>query len=350
MESETTASGKSEGQIQIVAQSHCKSGSWVVTKTVLIVSADPNAGRHLKQQLERAGKRLKVLVADNLMDAFAIAEEHGPNTAILDRGFADLPEFSMMKSLFSALKTTCLLIGEAGSPRTVDGLRVLRRSDPASAFLRFIETPPTSVVKSPTTPSTTQLRSKGKLILIGSSTGGVEALNTVLRGFPKDCPPTMIVQHTGEDFGSGLIDILSQVCPARVVAARHGLTMEPGLICIAAGQRLHLELSSGSSSLRAHLREGPPVSGHIPSVDKLFLSARPVAQRVVAAILTGMGKDGAQGMLALRQAGASTFAQDEQSSVVYGMPRAAWQIGAAQRQIPLNRMARTLLGASAFQS
>lgn len=319
-------------------------------KTVLIVSADPNAGRHLKQQLERARKGLKVLVVDNLMAAFAMAEEHGPNTAILDRGFADLPEFGMMKTLFSALNATCLLIGGASSPRTVDGIRVLRRSDPASAFLRFIETPPKSPSKATPPPSTTQRRSKGKLILIGSSTGGVEALNTVLRGFPKDCPPTMIVQHTGEDFGSGLIELLAQVCPARVVPARHGLTVEPGTVCIAAGQRLHLELSSSASSLRAHLREGPPVSGHIPSVDKLFMSARPVAQRVVAAILTGMGKDGAQGMLALRQAGATTFAQDEESSVVYGMPRAAWQIGAAQRQIPLNRMARTLLGASAFQS
>ena len=319
-------------------------------KTVLIVSADPNAGRHLKQQLERARKGLKVLVADNLMAAFAMAEEHGPNTAILDRGFADLPEFDMMKTLFSALNATCLLIGGVNSPRTVDGIRVLCRSDPASAFLRFIETPPKGLSQATNTPSTTQRRSKDKLILIGSSTGGVEALNTVLRGFPKDCPPTMIVQHTGEDFGSGLIELLSQVCPARVLAARHGLTVEPGMICMAAGQRLHLELSSGSSSLRAHLREGPPVSGHIPSVDKLFMSARPVAQRVVAAILTGMGKDGAQGMLALRKAGASTFAQDEESSVVYGMPRAAWQIGAAQRQIPLKRMARTLLGASAFQS
>ena len=103
---------------------------------------------------------------------------------------------------------------------------------------------------------------------------------------------------------------------------------------------------SSRAPLRLRMKEGPDISGHTPSVDALFTSAVPYGKDIVATILTGMGQDGARGLLELRKAGAKTFAQDEKSSVVYGMPRVAWEMGAAQQQIPLARMAGTLLQAS----
>jgi two-component system chemotaxis response regulator CheB len=182
----------------------------------------------------------------------------------------------------------------------------------------------------------------GKLILIGASTGGVDALVTVLSAFPANCPPTIIVQHTGKGFGAGLVQLLGLRCPARVVSCRDGLELTQGMVCIAAGSPGHAALA-GSKPLRMTLADGDPVSGHKPSIDHLFLSALPVARRVVAALLTGMGSDGAKGLLALRKAGASTLAQDAASSVVYGMPRVAWENGGAEVQVPLNRIAPALL-------
>ena len=183
-----------------------------------------------------------------------------------------------------------------------------------------------------------------KVILIGSSTGGVEALRSLLVGFPANCPPTVIVQHTGKNFGPGLVTLLNRICAASVVAAQDNIQLKPGTVHIAAGQIQHLGLSSRAPH-RTRLKDGPAISGHTPSVDALFSSAVPMAKNVVATILTGMGQDGAKGLLELRKAGATTFAQDEQSSVVYGMPRVAWQNGAAQKQVSLARMAGTLLQA-----
>ena len=130
------------------------------------------------------------------------------------------------------------------------------------------------------------------LVLIGASTGGVDALTTVLERFPKACPPTMIVQHTGEGYGKSLVQLLDQRCRADVVPARHGLRLREGLVCLAAGNKRHLKLSPQTPCV-ARLDAGPPMSGHIPSVNVLFKSAVPIADRVVACLLTGMGSDGA---------------------------------------------------------
>jgi two-component system chemotaxis response regulator CheB len=179
-------------------------------------------------------------------------------------------------------------------------------------------------------------------VLIGASTGGVDALLTVLASFPVDCPPTAIVQHTGRGFSDSLIALLDRRCAARVVAAKDGSPLQPGTVCVAAGCDGHLRLL-GSGSLRCQVSPGEPVSGHVPSVDELFRSAVPFADRVVAALLTGMGRDGAEGLLALRRKGATTIGQDEASAVVYGMPRAAFELGAVQTQLGLNRIGPEIL-------
>jgi two-component system, chemotaxis family, protein-glutamate methylesterase/glutaminase len=127
------------------------------------------------------------------------------------------------------------------------------------------------------------------------------------------------------------------------------MAMRTGRVCLAAGSGGHMRLTGGHS-LRISLLPGPAVSGHTPSVDELFRSAVPIAGRVVAALLTGMGRDGADGLLALRQQGATTIGQDEATSVVYGMPRAAQEIGAVQRQLPLNQIGAGLLRLCADRS
>jgi two-component system chemotaxis response regulator CheB len=186
-------------------------------------------------------------------------------------------------------------------------------------------------------------RNNGRVIAIGASTGGVEALLTVLAEFPADCPPTVVVQHMPASFTHSFAQRLNRACAARVSEAVDGDLLTPGRIYIAPGGEQHLEVA-GTASPRCRLVEGPAVSGHRPSVDRLFNAvAATVGERALGIVLTGMGRDGAQGLLALRNAGARTLGQDEASSVIYGMPKAAFDIGAVERRLPLRKIASAAL-------
>jgi two-component system chemotaxis response regulator CheB len=185
----------------------------------------------------------------------------------------------------------------------------------------------------------------GRIIAIGSSTGGVEALINILTRFPANCPPTVITQHMPATFTKSFSERLDRLCAPKVAEAHDGAVLENGRIFIAPGGENHLEIG-GAGTLRCRLSPGPAVNGHRPSVDVLFRSvAKAAGARSVGAILTGMGRDGAEGLLAMRRAGARTFGQDEASSVVYGMPKVAFEIGAVERQAPLDRLAAELLKA-----
>jgi two-component system chemotaxis response regulator CheB len=181
-----------------------------------------------------------------------------------------------------------------------------------------------------------------RIIAIGASTGGVEALITLLSQFPPNCPPTVISQHMPATFTRSFAARLNNLCAASVTEATDGAPMEVGQIYLAPGD-FHLEVT-GSSAYRCRLSDAPKVNGHRPSVDVMFRSVvRTVGSRAIGVILTGMGRDGADGLLTLRQAGAETIGQDEQSCVVYGMPRVAFEIGAVARQLPLERIGETLI-------
>jgi two-component system, chemotaxis family, protein-glutamate methylesterase/glutaminase len=183
----------------------------------------------------------------------------------------------------------------------------------------------------------------GRVLAIGSSTGGVEALITLLGRFPANCPATVITQHMPATFTKGFADRLDRLCAPRIEEAQDGAPLEVGRIYVAPGGPCHLEVTGGSK-LRCRVQPGDTVSGHRPSVDVLFRSvAKAVGGRAAGAILTGMGRDGAAGLLAMREAGARTLGQDEASCVVYGMPKAAFEAGAVERQVPLDRMAAELL-------
>lgn len=179
-----------------------------------------------------------------------------------------------------------------------------------------------------------------RIIAIGSSTGGVEALQVLLSDFPEDCPPTMIVQHVDARFAPAIARTLNGVCRAQVVLAEPDTPLRRGMVYLAPGDDRHL-LLGGMGTLHAKLRQGEPISGHRPSVDALFHSVAQVAgPNAVGILLTGMGADGAKGLLAMAQAGAHTIAQDEASCTVFGMPRVAISLGAANIVAPLGAIAQ----------
>jgi two-component system chemotaxis response regulator CheB len=175
----------------------------------------------------------------------------------------------------------------------------------------------------------------GSVLAIGSSTGGVEALITMLSCFPENCPATLITQHMPATFTASFAARLDRKCAPKVAEASDGAPIRAGLIYLAPGGATHLEIQGGAQP-RCKLVDGPTVNGHRPSVDALFNSvARVAGERSVGVILTGMGRDGAQGLKRMREAGARTLGQDEATSVVYGMPKAAFEIGAVERQAPI---------------
>ncbi|MDO6590187.1 hypothetical protein DS901_12220 [Loktanella sp. D2R18] len=184
-----------------------------------------------------------------------------------------------------------------------------------------------------------------KFILLGSSTGGVDALIQILRHFDSDCPPTLIVQHTGSQFAQSLIRLLDGATRAKVVAAQNGAMLERGMVYLSPSTEQHLCLAD-NLPLRIALSQSPPRTSHRPSVDALFESAVPHAANATAAILTGMGKDGAQGLLALRQAGAQTVGQNEDTSIVYAMPRVAQALGGVAHALPITEIGPALLRAA----
>ena len=180
------------------------------------------------------------------------------------------------------------------------------------------------------------------ILAIGASTGGVEALLTILSGFPADCPATVVTQHMPASFTASFAARLDRVCAPAVAEASEGAPLEPGRVYLAPGGVAHLEVSSGSTP-RCRLVASEPVNGHRPSVDVMFDSVARLDRPMTGVILTGMGKDGARGLLAIRQAGGRTLGQDEATSVVYGMPRAAFELGAVERQLPLHRLSTAIL-------
>jgi two-component system, chemotaxis family, protein-glutamate methylesterase/glutaminase len=182
------------------------------------------------------------------------------------------------------------------------------------------------------------LTSSEKLIIIGASTGGTEAIKEFLVQMPSDCPGILITQHMPEGFTRSFARRLDSLCKITVQEAAGGERILPGHAFIAPGHS-HLLLARSGANYVTELDQGPPVNRHRPSVDVLFNSAaRCAGKNAVGVILTGMGKDGALGMLEMKNAGACNFAQDEASCVVFGMPREAIAVGAAHEVGPLQAL------------
>tara|TARA_R110002020_G_scaffold236875_12_gene449166 strand:+ start:2606 stop:3652 length:1047 start_codon:yes stop_codon:yes gene_type:complete len=181
-----------------------------------------------------------------------------------------------------------------------------------------------------------------RIVAIGASTGGVDALLTILSGFPGNCPPTVITQHMPRSFTASFAQRLNHNSAPTVVEATNGAPLKVGHVYLAPGGDAHLEIIGRGTPI-CRLREGPAISGHRPSVDALFGSVALLGIPAVGVLLTGMGGDGARGLLEMRKAGAATLGQDKNTSLVYGMPRVAHERGAVEKQVPLNRIAREIL-------
>lgn len=213
-------------------------------------------------------------------------------------------------------------------------LRAAARSRPRQA--RAKDRPAPQTLQAP-------LVSSEKLLIIGASTGGTEAIRNVLEPLPSNAPAILITQHMPGGFTRSFAERLDKLCRIRVKEASDGERVLPGHAYIAPGDQ-HLKLARSGANYVVRLDDGPPVNRHRPSVDVLFDSAAQQAGRnAIGVLLTGMGKDGAAGLLTMRKAGAATVAQDEASCVVFGMPREAIALGAADEVLPLEDIAPRLM-------
>ena len=182
-----------------------------------------------------------------------------------------------------------------------------------------------------------------QIIAMGASTGGTEALLAVLEKLPDNLPPIVITQHMPPVFTNMYAERLDRLCKMEVREAKDQDKLYPGLCLIAPGG-LQMQVIKDMEGLRVSCAEGEKVSGHCPSIDYLFSSvARECASHAVGILLTGMGRDGANGLLAMHEKGAYTLGQDEESSVVYGMPMEAYKLGAVDKQGNLEQIAKYLL-------
>jgi len=220
----------------------------------------------------------------------------------------------------------------AGKVRAAACARVRRAADPASTG-----TPP---APKPCPPCTL---GSDTVLAIGASTGGTEAIASIVSRLPANAPGVVVTQHIPPQFSRAFADRLNAISAMEVKEAEDNDAVWPGRVLVAPGD-FHMLLRKGSAGYYVHVKTGPRVCYQRPSVDVLFSSvAESAGSNAVAALLTGMGADGAQGLLRLRQAGAHTIAQDEATSVVYGMPREAVELGAAVQVLPLPAIAAALL-------
>lgn len=185
-----------------------------------------------------------------------------------------------------------------------------------------------------------QLQNKNLIVAIGASTGGTEATLAVAKEFGTDMPGIVVVQHMPPGFTEMYARRLNEQCPVKVREAKTGDRVVPGEMLIAPGGDRHMRIVEVNGGYQVECKNGPKVNGHCPSVDVLFDSVAKVAGKdALGIILTGMGGDGAKGLLAMRQAGAKTIGQDESTSIVYGMPKVAYDLGAVQYQEKLSDIA-----------
>jgi two-component system, chemotaxis family, protein-glutamate methylesterase/glutaminase len=192
-------------------------------------------------------------------------------------------------------------------------------------------------------PATPILKTTHKIIAIGASTGGTQAIEIVMRGMPADAPGTVIVQHMPETFTGAFAERLNKVCAMEVREARDMDDVTPGTVLIAPGDK-HMILRKNGAKYQVRIKDGPRVHFQRPSVDVLFQSvASNSGHNSIGVILTGMGSDGAKGMLAMHAQGAHTIAQDEKSSVIYGMPREAVELGGVDEVLPLSAISGAIL-------
>lgn len=328
---------------------------------VLVVDDSPTMRRLIIHALTQDGGIEVVGEAGDPHQARAAIKALSPDVITLDVEMPSMDGLSFLERLMRLRPMPVVMVStltEAGAPATIRALQLgaidfvtkptVGRPDGFADLPARVRTAArarlrqTRALSAPTPSADHAFEPDDTVIAIGASTGGVEALTAVLSRFPANCPPTIVTQHMPPLFMTTFAARLDRICAPSIVEAETGCPLRVGQVYLAPGGR-HLELTSVGQP-RCRLSDAPKVNGHRPSVDVMFASvARTLGPKAVGVILTGMGNDGAEGLSRMREAGAETIGQDEATSVVYGMPRAAFERGAVCRQLPIERIGERLV-------
>lgn len=338
-----------------------------MTIRVLIVDDSPTMRALLTEMLRREADITVIGAAADAAEARTIIREQNPDVVTLDIEMPGMNGLDFLDKLMRLKPTPVVVVsgltrdgadttvraleigavdcyakpdGRIGSLLTTDEGRLANLiRNAAKARLRDRPAGGAAPTPSYAIPAATD-RQRPSLIAVGASTGGVEALQLLLQNFPADCPPTVIVQHISGHFAEAVARRLDQQCAPTVTIAEPDLPLKQGHVYLAPGNDRHLQVRGSAAHPCARMRADDKVSGHRPSVDVLFRTvAETMGGQAVGILLTGMGSDGAQGLLAMARAGAMTIAQDEATCTVFGMPKAAIALGAAARIAPIHRIA-----------
>ncbi|QDL91464.1 chemotaxis response regulator protein-glutamate methylesterase [Paroceanicella profunda] len=349
--------------------------------SVLIVH-DSAAARAAYRALLSTDRGIAVMgSAADPLDAAAMMRKRMPDVLLLDLDMARMDGLTFLRKVMAQHPLPVVICSdrspkgsvqalralELGAAEVIDKPRIVTEADRQEALIRLgdairaaaqtrrhaVRSPPpplgvepkrtADAILPPARPGAARVPRAGPLVAIGASTGGTEALLEVLAALPGAAPPVVMVQHMPETFTGAFARRLDAQCGIRVAEATTGQLTEPGLALLAPGNR-HMVLHRQGLQYRVEIVEGPSVTRHRPSVDVLFRSTAQVAGgNALGVLMTGMGDDGARGLLEMRQAGAETVVQDEASCVVFGMPREALAIGASDRALPLGRLAGEIM-------
>lgn len=330
--------------------------------TPYIILVQPN-GTHkdqLSADIRAALPSCRLEHTLDLTGAFALSQKANPDLVVIGRLHADFTRLATFLSLLSALAVDWIILGHGTDGRFVAHQSRINRSTFSKLFNGCTPTCiPTLVAPSlsefPMVQGVSSLGRKpsaplshSKTVVIGASTGGIEALFEILPHFPADTPPTVIVQHIHSNFLPGLADRLDRVCSAKIRLASSSETLETGLVLLAKGEETHTVFENAKRICQDP--QGLPHNGHKPSIDALFSSAaRHLGTRVVGVLLSGMGCDGALGLKEIHAAGGTTIVQDQDTCAVYGMPRAANRLDAVEQELPVSKIAQAILNSASRQ-
>ncbi len=340
---------------------------------VLVVD-DSAMVRQVMLAILAADRRINVKAAADPLIAWAKMQKECPDVVITDLEMPRMDGLTFIRKIMAEMPTPVVVCSGLAARGTELAFRALEEgaveviSKPKVGVRDFLHESAVTLLDAVWSAAHAQIRSRPKvapratadavlprkngsnfvsppngLIAVGASTGGTEALRLFLAALPTDCPPVVIVQHMPEVFTKAFAERLNKECAIEVAEARDGGRLQNGRALIAPGNR-HMLINRSGEEFVVQITDGPLVSRHRPSVDVLFRSvAISVGPKAVGVIMTGMGDDGAEGLCEMKEAGATTIAQDEASCVVFGMPKEAISRGAVDAVIPLEQIARAVL-------